>query len=250
MIADLKFIKTSDLKKIIHALWDIYNSSVNIKNIYKNIIDPIKMNFDYYFLNTSVKDLLYFEILRQQDKTRTNAIGYFHQNIFQYIKGWFVPTKGWDVINDDQNIFCEIKNKHNTMNSSSQKNTIIRMLNQISKDSTFQCYIIQIISKNSQNKTWSVTLDNKKIENERIRILSIDKFYELITHDQNSFFLLINKINEILKSMFSQSHNIKHASHVKQNVIVHFQNMEDLTLLKHLYQKAFKNYLGLDQITL
>ena len=39
------------------------------------------------------------------------------------------------------------------MNSSSQKNTIIRMLNQISKDPTFQCYIIQIISKNSQNKT-------------------------------------------------------------------------------------------------
>ena len=50
--------------------------------------------------------------------------------------------------------------------------------------------------------------------------------------------------------MFSQSHNIKHASHVKQNVVVHFQNMEDLTLLKHLYQKTFKNYLGLDQIML
>lgn len=241
---DLNFIKTSDLEKIIENLWDIYTKSMDIKNIYKNIIDPIKMHFDYYFLNRTIKDLLYFEILRQQDKTRTNAIGYFHQNIFKYIKGWFVPKEGWDLINDDQSIFCEIKNKHNTMNSSSQKTTIIKMLNQISINQNFQCYIIQIISRHSQNTSWKVSLNNEIIENKRIRILSIDKFYELITNDKNSFFLLINKINEILRSKFSKSNNIKGS----YAFFVNFDNMNDLDILKDLYKKAFKNYVGLDKI--
>ena len=62
-------------------------------------------------------------------------IGYFHQRIFQYITKSYVPEKGkeggWDVIykNADgvtlpdgdvvHNVYVEMKNKHNTMNSAS-----------------------------------------------------------------------------------------------------------------------------------
>ncbi len=58
------------------------------------------------------------------DKSNTNHIGYFHQNIFHYFgHGWTVPIKGYDIINTEQRIYVEMKNKHNTMNSSSsQKN--------------------------------------------------------------------------------------------------------------------------------
>ena len=45
------------------------------------------MTFDQKFLGKEVKDLIETEVLRQLDKTRNNAIGYFHQNIFRYVKG-------------------------------------------------------------------------------------------------------------------------------------------------------------------
>ena len=44
-------------------------------------------------------------------------IEYFHQNIFKYINPkWKVPKKGFDLINEKDKIFVEMKNKHNTMN--------------------------------------------------------------------------------------------------------------------------------------
>ena len=63
------------------------------------------------------------EVIRQIDKSNNNAIGYFHQNLFKYIKYCEVPNSGFDVIfnKDNCTIYVELKNKHNTTNSDSGK---------------------------------------------------------------------------------------------------------------------------------
>jgi hypothetical protein len=50
-------------------------------------------------------------VIRQLDKSNTNHIGYFHQNIFRYIGGsaWVVPTNGYDIVNNTKHIFVEMK---------------------------------------------------------------------------------------------------------------------------------------------
>lgn len=41
----------------------------------------------------------------------------------KYLKnGWSVPKEGFDIVNEKKKIFVEMKNKHNTMNSSSSQN--------------------------------------------------------------------------------------------------------------------------------
>ena len=80
--------------------------------------------------------------------------------------------------NDGTKIYIEMKNKHNTMILSSQK-TYMRMLNKIANDSTAECYLVEAIAKTSQNIVWKVSVDGGRVENEKIRRVSLDKFYEI-----------------------------------------------------------------------
>ncbi|PPJ44675.1 hypothetical protein C0075_25195, partial [Rhizobium sp. KAs_5_22] len=58
--------------------------------------------------------------------------------------------------------YIEMKNKHNTMNSSSAKSTYIRMQNHLlnSKDKEKSiCALVEIISKKSDDSEWVIALE-------------------------------------------------------------------------------------------
>jgi DNA-directed RNA polymerase alpha subunit len=57
----------------------------SIKDLNKNIIDPIKLTFDKNVFNLTMDTLIANELLRQNDKTISNIIGYFNQNLFKFI---------------------------------------------------------------------------------------------------------------------------------------------------------------------
>ncbi|WAM03686.1 Eco47II family restriction endonuclease [Mycoplasmopsis cynos] len=130
---NLKFIKQEDfenhVKKTIEEYGEILKK-INLKKFNKNIIDPIKLLFDKNILNKTYKEIIELELTRQRDKSNNNAIGYFHQNIFKYINNCKVPKEGWDVVYEDINskiiYYIEMKNKHNTMNSSSRQKHIYK----------------------------------------------------------------------------------------------------------------------------
>ena len=95
------------------------------------------------------------------DKSNSNNIGYFQQNIFKYIfhkntqeTNWSVPKQGFDIINDVDKIYVEMKNKHNTMNSSSSQKTYTRMQKKVLNIPTATCMLVEVIAKNSQNIEW------------------------------------------------------------------------------------------------
>lgn len=118
----LTFIDEKSFKTHVSNTIETYNQSIrsiHLSDFNSNIIDPIKLLFDKNVFNKSFDEIINLELHRQRDKTNTNAIGYFHQNIFKYIKNCQVPTHGWDVVFDNgtYKIYAEIKNKHNTMNS-------------------------------------------------------------------------------------------------------------------------------------
>ncbi len=112
------------------------------------MIDPIKLTFDAKIYNKDIQTIIDQEISRQTDKSNTNHIGHFHQNIFKYFgNGWTVPTTGYDVINLDKHIFVEIKNKHNTMNSSSSQKTYMRMQDTLLKNPQAICMLVEVIAR-------------------------------------------------------------------------------------------------------
>ena len=88
-MAYLDYISDDNLIKHIKATLSTYSEtikSINLDKFNSNLIDPIKLTFDSNVYNKNMETIIKEEIARQRDKTNTNAIGYFHQNIFKYFK--------------------------------------------------------------------------------------------------------------------------------------------------------------------
>lgn len=119
----LDFVTDEHLMFCISELYDSYlkaKGKITKKRFYNNKIDSIKLTFDSKFNKMDEKSLLEAEILRQIDKSINNSIGTFHENILGGIKGYEIGNQsGFDIKANDSTLFADIKNKHNTMNSSS-----------------------------------------------------------------------------------------------------------------------------------
>lgn len=246
-MAYLNFITDENLEEHIKQTLNQYRETlkkIDLKKFNENIIDPIKLTFDSIVYNKELKQILNEEIARQRDKTNTNAIGYFHQNIFKYINNCSVPTQGFDVIFDNGSIkyYIELKNKHNTMNKGGADSVYINLQNQALKDNNCICALVEVIAKNSQNIKWQRTLNGQRVENERIRRISIDKFYEIVTGDKNAF----SKLCKILPELITKIANETIATQREEDTVFEELQEKDENLLKSLYLLAFKTYEGFD----
>ena len=119
----LSFISDEHLLSCIENLHNSYlkaKANVSKAKFYKNKIDTIKLTFDAKFNDLDEETLIKTEINRQIDKSINNSIGTFHEQILGGITGFEMGNlSGFDIKASDDTLFADIKNKHNTMNSSS-----------------------------------------------------------------------------------------------------------------------------------
>ena len=152
-----------------------------------------------------------------------------------------MPKQGFDLINEDKKIYVEMKNKHNTMNASSSQKTFITMQNKISEHTKNICMLVEIIASKSQNIPWQISLDGTSIQHERIRKISIDKFYEIVTQDNLAFYKLCSVLPKVLDDVLE---------HIEDNIIENtvLYDLKKLypskDLLGQVYLLAFKTYEG------
>lgn len=240
----LTFITNQNLFNHVKDTVEKYRFKIDLKEFNKNIIDPIKLTFDSAIYNKNIKELINNEINRQLDKSNNNHIGYFHQNIFKYIgDNWSVPESGYDVINITDKLYVEIKNKHNTMNSSSSQKTYMRMQNTLLSDSKATCMLVEVIAKSSQNKAWKISLDGKKTEHSQIRRVSIDKFYEIVTQQKTAFKQICNILPIVLKDVISSLR----IDLINSTVFEELQKYST-NIMESLYLLAFAKYEGFEKI--
>ncbi len=239
---NLGFITNKDIFEHTKQTVLQYKTIIDLQEFNKNYIDPIKLTFDAKIYGKTFEQIIESECIRQIDKANTNHIGYFHQNIFKYAAdGWSVLKSGFDIVNNEKKIFVEMKNKHNTMNSSSSQATYMKMLKQLSKDQQSTCLLVEVIAKQSQNKVWKVSFDGENYEDERIRRVSIDKFYEMVFGDKDAFAKLCKALPEILDDIIKQTH----AGSINNTVFSQLKEISSDTF-KSLYLLAFKTYEGFD----
>ena len=282
---EMEFISEHDFRTHVKNTIEEYKrtlqSSIDLKQFNKNIVDPIKFTFDKALYGLSWRDLIDKEILRQKDKTINNSIGYFHQKIFQYIhrEGCtiIVPENGssvfsdrgglsgWDVafenearVNIDENssvsrIYVEMKNKHNTMNSSSSSRIFKKMQEQIVADDDCACFLVEAIAKKSQNESWIVGKNVKP--NRRIRRVSMDEFYGIVTNDSLAFFKVCMALPGIIKDvvgseilnpyLLSQESQETVYDDLKQ-MTLHLDRDEDFRMAMAMYMLGFGTYQGFE----
>lgn len=261
---NISFISEDDFKKHVRETIKKYGvklESYNLKRFNNNIIDPIKMIFDKHVYHSTWDQIIQNEIFRQRDKSNNNDIGYFHQNFFSYIDGCIVPDSGWDVIftkkegirldeNEDiKTIYVEMKNKHNTMNSSSASKTYIKMQNQLLEDDNCMCYLVEAIAKKSQNIKWETTIDDKKVGHKRIRRVSIDKFYSLVTGEEDAFHQICMVLPSIIKKVIDEEgENLVPQDTVLADIVEKYcdnkENLDDHTMTMAMYMLGFSSYSG------
>lgn len=238
----LSFISDADLFNHVRETAEKYRFNIGLNEFNKNIIDPIKLTFDAKVYNKSVCEVIESEILRQLDKSNTNHIGYFHQNIFKYLgNDWRVPKQGFDVVNDERKIYVEMKNKHNTMNSSSAQKTYIGMQAILLKDPEATCMLVEVIASKSQNIKWVASINNQQISDDRIRRVSIDQFYALVTGEKTAFKQLCEKLPVVIADVVASINQ-------RDSINTVFSELEQLSpnLLNSLYLLAFKKYQGFE----
>ena len=240
----LDFIDSEELFNHVKNTVLGYSFKMDLKSFNNNLIDPIKLTFDSIVYAQGIEQTIENEVLRQLDKTNSNLIGYFHQNIFRYIgDGWTVPKTGYDIQSEKQNIFVEMKNKHNTMNSSSSAKTFMRMQSTIIKNPEATCLLVEVIAKKSQNIPWVVSLDGERqASTSHIRRVSIDKFYELVTGNKNAFLELCKIIPTVIADVISE---IK-ISEKQNTVFVELNKISD-DLLSSIYLMSFEHYEGFNK---
>lgn len=250
----LDFISQNDFEQHVKETLKEYEDvlgSINLKAFNKNIIDPIKLLFDKSVFNKTFEEIIALEIHRQRDKSNNNSIGYFHQNIFKYINGCEVPEKGWDIIfkaNKNLTYYVELKNKHNTMNSSSASKTFMKMQNHLlnaqDKDTSI-CALVEVIAKKSNNIPWVTSIDYiRQSPNERLRRISIDKFYEIVTGDKEAFKKLCIQLPVTIEKLIK---NDKTLQVEKDTVFEELQILDD-NILVSLFKLAFSTYEGFENL--
>ncbi len=245
---EIPFISREDFKEHVKNTIKTYDDTlkgIDLNSFNSNLVDPIKLTFDSKVYRKQIEEVIENEIARQRDKTNTNAIGYFHQNLFKYINNCNVPDQGFDIEftkRDGSIVYVEMKNKHNTMNSSSSQKTFMRMMNKILQEDTATCYLVEIIAKRSQNITWVCAVDKEKLSHEHIKRVSIDKFYEEVTGIANAFYLICKHLPSMIEEIINENEELS----VEQDTVIDELKAESNDILKSLYLLAFKTYEGFD----
>lgn len=237
---NLGFISDEDIYAHVKNTVEAYRREITLDQFNENIIDPIKLTFDAKVYDKSIRQAIEDECFRQIDKSNTNRIGYFHQNLFKYAgEGWVVPQAGFDVENDELHIYVEMKNKHNTMNSASSQKTYMKMQAKLLDDDEATCYLVEAISKRSQDVAWKVSLDGKPRLHKKIRRMSMDKFYALVFGVEDAFFKLCIALPQIVEDVVKDNPGL-----ALRNTVFEELTKEHSDVLTSLYILAFSTYEG------
>jgi len=248
----LDFISDDHFISCIENLHNSYlkaKSNINKKKFYKNKVDTIKLTFDAKFNDVSEESIIETEILRQIDKSINNSIGTFHEQILGGIEGFTMGKQsGFDIKATDNSLFADIKNKHNTMNSSSAESLFQKLAHYANSYKKSKCYWVQILAKSSFNENWVGEINGKEYSHSRVYKISGDQFYALLTEETDAFyqlykalptaiedFLAIKKINEV-------KGNDSALSEIQQDTqITHRSILDQITFDNFSYYSGFKN---------
>ena len=243
---NLGFISNNDIRQHVKDTVMTYRTAISLGEFNRNIVDPIKLTFDSKVYQRPIETVIDNECLRQIDKSNNNAIGYFHQNLFKYAgNGWEVPANGvtgYDIQNPSLHIYAELKNKHNTMNSASSQKTYIKMQRTILEDDQSVCMLVEVIARKSQNIKWDIQIDGRQYAHDRIRRVSIDKFYGIVFNDETAFSKLCRALPTILDDVLSDI-----TINLGSNSV--FEELRQISpdILRSLYLLAFQTYDGFDR---
>lgn len=129
------------------------------------------------------------------------------------------------------------------MNSASSQRTYMKMQDKLLDDDKATCYLVEAISLRSRDETWKITLDKRPKGHNRIRRMSMDKFYELVFGDPKAFYKLCFALPDIIEDVVRENKNLELKNSVYEEL-----TKDHADLLTALYLLAFSTYEGFNEL--
>ena len=166
------------------------------------------------------------------------------------IKGFQVGNlSGFDIKANDNTLFADIKNKHNTMNSSSAESLFQKLKTYADNYKQAKCYWVQILAKGSFCELWKGEINGKEYSHSRVYKISGDQFYTLLSGKENPLFqlykVLPRAINDYLNSI-EKGDTIKANSALDE--IKSETKSSKRTILDQITFENYSYYLGFDKL--
>lgn len=237
------FVSDDHLLKCIENLHGSYlkaKADVSKKKFYSNKIDTIKLTFDSRFNDIDEESIIELEILRQIDKSINNSIGTFHEQVLGGIKGYEVGNlSGFDIKAEDDTLFADIKNKHNTMNSSSAESLFQKLAR----------FADNYKAKGSFNEHWRGDINGKEYSHSRVFKISGDRFYAILSNQDDAFLQLYKALPIAIKDYLQ---GIKAKDEINENSIFEdikeSSNKKERNILEQITFENYSYYLGFDKL--
>ena len=188
----------------LHQAYQRARQNTSKQTFYKNKVDTIKLTFDARFNGVGEEDLIEAEILRQIDKSTNNSIGTFHEQVLGGIEGFESGRlQGYDIRALDDTLFADIKNKHNTMNSSSAESLFQKLKHYADQHKQAKCYWVQIWAKGSFCELWRSDINGKEYSHSRVYKISGDRFYALLSGQEDALYQLYRALPRAIDDYLS-----------------------------------------------
>jgi hypothetical protein len=249
----VNFISDAHLLNCIANLHKAYlkaKNNISKNSFYSNKVDTIKLTFDSKFNDIDEESLIQAEILRQIDKSINNSIGTFHEQILGGIKGFEVGNlSGFDIKATDDTLFADIKNKHNTMNSSSAEALFQKLARYADTYKKAKCYWVQILAKGSFSELWKGEINGKEYSHSRVYKISGDQFYAILSGQENALFQLYKALPTAIKDYLNSIEQDKTV--IENSALDEIKTATETTKRTILDQITFENYsyyLGFDKL--
>ncbi len=246
------FISDEHLLECIENLYKSYvkaKKNISKKKFYNNKIDTFKLMFDAHFNQLSEMSVIETEILRQIDKSINNSIGTFHEQVLGGIKGYERGNlSGFDIKATDDTLFADIKNKHNTMNSSAAESLFQKLAKYADTYKTAKCYWVQILAKASFNESWFGEINGKEYSHSRVYKISGDQFYYLLTGKETAFFELYQCLPIAIKDFLSNQDRQKNTENSAVSEIESQTMASERSIFDEITFENYGYYLGFDKL--
>ena len=248
----LSFISDEHLLYCIENLHNSYlkaKANVSKTKFYQNKIDTIKLTFDAKFNDLDEETLIKTEINRQIDKSKNNSIGTFHEQILGGITGFEIGNlSGFDIKSTDDSLFADIKNKHNTMNSSSAESLFQKLAKYADTYKQAKCYWVQVLAKNSFNEKWFGEINGKEYSHSRVYKISGDQFYKLLSGKEDALFELYQVLPQSISDYLSKQESESVQANSALEEISTSSKDSKRSILNEITFENYSYYLGFDKL--
>ena len=192
----LPWIDGYDLNRVFETAWrQILNAqSETDRRRRRNVEDPFRSSAIAALMSADTSDDLE-SALRVVANTRSveDIIGDMHEKIISGIHGWELWDAGYDVRNSSRKIIAEIKNKHNTLNSTNERGVIQELDVHLRGLQGWTGYLVNIIPRRPERFRQDIGNTG------RLHKVDGATFYTIATGEQDALQQLYRSWNEWLE---------------------------------------------------